>query len=375
MRTRGAGERRLLVDRRPRAAAAACCRSCSTRTSSSRRTASGRCRGVTRSTRTFCTSTAPTTASTTSRRIDRPACSAATRTGAGPIWFPVNYLLDRIAAEVPPLLRRRVQGRVPDRLRHVHDAAGGRDRALAAADAHLPAGRRRTPARRRRRSSASRAIRTGATYVLFYEYFHGDNGAGLGASHQTGWTGLVAKLLQQSGPKAARRRKGANVAVGTGASQVRRPAASNAPIQAAHRVRRHALQRLADPEERADGAGRDRSRGRDGDGPTGVRAVRIGPDRRRRARARPGRAPRRLHDARAGAAPPEDQRRAARGHPHPSIDKAPHRFHARHDARSRELPLSNLTAANGVRQAVRVVDPRAARRVAPCGARRPLRRA
>jgi hypothetical protein len=35
--------------------------------------------------------------------------------------------------------------------------------------------------------------------VLFYEYFHGDDGTGLGASHQTGWTGLVAKLLQQSG--------------------------------------------------------------------------------------------------------------------------------------------------------------------------------
>ena len=35
--------------------------------------------------------------------------------------------------------------------------------------------------------------------ILFYEYFHGDTGAGLGASHQTGWTGLVAKLLQQSG--------------------------------------------------------------------------------------------------------------------------------------------------------------------------------
>jgi hypothetical protein len=33
--------------------------------------------------------------------------------------------------------------------------------------------------------------------VLFYEYFHGDNGAGLGASHQTGWTGLVAKLIEQ----------------------------------------------------------------------------------------------------------------------------------------------------------------------------------
>jgi hypothetical protein len=35
--------------------------------------------------------------------------------------------------------------------------------------------------------------------VLFYEYFHGDTGAGVGASHQTGWTGLVSKLLQQSG--------------------------------------------------------------------------------------------------------------------------------------------------------------------------------
>lgn len=33
-------------------------------------------------------------------------------------------------------------------------------------------------------------------YILFYEYFHGDNGAGIGASHQTGWTGLVARLIQ-----------------------------------------------------------------------------------------------------------------------------------------------------------------------------------
>ncbi len=36
--------------------------------------------------------------------------------------------------------------------------------------------------------------------VLFHEYFHGDTGAGLGASHQTGWTALVAKLIQQCGP-------------------------------------------------------------------------------------------------------------------------------------------------------------------------------
>jgi hypothetical protein len=35
-------------------------------------------------------------------------------------------------------------------------------------------------------------------YVPFHEYFHGDTGRGVGASHQTGWTGLIAKLLEQT---------------------------------------------------------------------------------------------------------------------------------------------------------------------------------
>ncbi len=35
--------------------------------------------------------------------------------------------------------------------------------------------------------------------ILFHEYFYGDNGTGIGANHQTGWTGLVVKLIQQSG--------------------------------------------------------------------------------------------------------------------------------------------------------------------------------
>jgi hypothetical protein len=35
--------------------------------------------------------------------------------------------------------------------------------------------------------------------ILFYEYFHGDNGAGIGASHQTGWTGCVARIIQGLG--------------------------------------------------------------------------------------------------------------------------------------------------------------------------------
>ncbi len=40
-------------------------------------------------------------------------------------------------------------------------------------------------------------------FILFHEYFHGDNGAGLGASHQTGWTGLVAEMIQRRGEKCA----------------------------------------------------------------------------------------------------------------------------------------------------------------------------
>jgi len=46
---------------------------------------------------------------------------------------------------------------------------------------------------------ASRPGLNGSDHYLFHEYFHADIGAGLGASHQTGWTGLVAKLIQQQG--------------------------------------------------------------------------------------------------------------------------------------------------------------------------------
>ena len=44
-------------------------------------------------------------------------------------------------------------------------------------------------------------------YILFYEYFNGDNGKGLGASHQTGWTGLIAKLLQPRRDESKSKRK------------------------------------------------------------------------------------------------------------------------------------------------------------------------
>ncbi|HET6488522.1 MAG TPA: hypothetical protein VFG28_02080, partial [Syntrophales bacterium] len=56
-------------------------------------------------------------------------------------------------------------------------------------------------------------------HILFYEYFHGDNGAGLGASHQTGWTGVAAKLIQLFGLVDA----GKLLERGTSAAFVRRP--------------------------------------------------------------------------------------------------------------------------------------------------------
>jgi hypothetical protein len=46
-----------------------------------------------------------------------------------------------------------------------------------------------------------------SSLIQFHEYFHGDPGRGVGASHQTGWTGLVAKLLQQSGEPAESRKR------------------------------------------------------------------------------------------------------------------------------------------------------------------------
>ena len=62
-------------------------------------------------------------------------------------------------------------------------------------DQHLPAGRERPPARLRRDAEKFQDDPALAGLPGFYEYFHGDNGAGLGASHQTGWTGVVARMM------------------------------------------------------------------------------------------------------------------------------------------------------------------------------------
>src|SRR5262245_37329002 len=66
--------------------------------------------------------------------------------------------------------------------------------------------------------------------VLFYEYFHGDNGAGLGANHQTGWTGLVGALISLFGKIDEKTWLENGVAFGT---TLREPASKGTPAQAA----------------------------------------------------------------------------------------------------------------------------------------------
>ncbi len=116
----------------------------------------------------------------------------------GPIWFPVNYLLieslqrfhhyfgDAVTAEFPTGSGKQTN------LREIANELSRRLSRIFLRDAN---GRRAV-------YGGSEKFQTDPhfrDYILFHEYFHGDNGTGLGASHQTGWTALVAKLLQQSG--------------------------------------------------------------------------------------------------------------------------------------------------------------------------------
>ncbi len=116
----------------------------------------------------------------------------------GPVWFPVNYLLIESM--------QRFNHYYGDDMQVEFPTGSGHKVNLGDAAAELS---RRLSRIFLRDSNGRRAVFGGVDrfqhdpnfrdYVLFYEYFHGDNGAGIGANHQTGWTALVAKLLQQSG--------------------------------------------------------------------------------------------------------------------------------------------------------------------------------
>ncbi len=116
----------------------------------------------------------------------------------GPIWMPVNYLLIESLQkfhhyygedfQVPCPARShntadlwQVASEISRRLGHIFIRGKDGRRPVAGVLEHFQS----DPHWR--------------DLILFHEYFHGDNGAGIGANHQTGWSGLVAKLLEQSG--------------------------------------------------------------------------------------------------------------------------------------------------------------------------------
>jgi hypothetical protein len=116
----------------------------------------------------------------------------------GPVWFPVNFLLieslqkfhyyfgDSLTVEYPSGSGNRA---------HLGEVAACISRRLSHIFLRDASGRRPVFGGVEKFQNDPQF----RDYLLFSEYFHGDSGAGLGASHQTGWTALVAKLLQQSG--------------------------------------------------------------------------------------------------------------------------------------------------------------------------------
>jgi hypothetical protein len=116
----------------------------------------------------------------------------------GPIWFPLNYLLVEALQKFDHYLGEDYQVEFPTgsgKLARLGDVAAELSRRLTRIFLRDERGRRPV-------FSAAPRLQEDPHFrdhLLFYEYFHGDDGAGVGASHQTGWTGLVAKLLQQSG--------------------------------------------------------------------------------------------------------------------------------------------------------------------------------
>jgi hypothetical protein len=118
----------------------------------------------------------------------------------GPIWFPVNYLLIESLREFHRFYGDDFKVECPTgskvflNLSEVADELSHRLIRIFLRDAD---GRR--PVYRYPGMQRFDADPHWKEFILFFEYFHGDTGAGLGASHQTGWTGLVATLLTQSG--------------------------------------------------------------------------------------------------------------------------------------------------------------------------------
>ena len=113
----------------------------------------------------------------------------------GPIWMPVNGLIVRALLQVLHLLRRRLRPSsappAPGSMMTLYQVAEDISRRLS--NIFLRDGEGRRPVYGE--TEKFQEDPHWRDLLLFYEYFHGDNGAGVGASHQTGWTGIVARLM------------------------------------------------------------------------------------------------------------------------------------------------------------------------------------
>ncbi|HEV7438300.1 MAG TPA: glucosidase, partial [Methylobacterium sp.] len=125
----------------------------------------------------------------------------------GPVWLPVNYLLieslHRFHAYYGPDFR--VEAPTGSGTLHsLQEIADDLSRRLVALSTRGPDGRRPVYGTSRLEQEDPHF----RDHVLFYEYYDGDTGRGVGASHQTGWSGLVALLIQQcaTGPADRMRR-------------------------------------------------------------------------------------------------------------------------------------------------------------------------
>jgi mannosylglycerate hydrolase MGH1-like protein/glycosyl hydrolase family 63 len=116
----------------------------------------------------------------------------------GPIWFPVNYLLVESLQKYHHYYGEDFKLACPtgsNNQTNLWQVAAEISRRLTHIFLRDDQGRRPV-------NGATEVFQSDPYWrdlVLFFEFFHGDNGAGLGANHQTGWTGLVAKMIQQSG--------------------------------------------------------------------------------------------------------------------------------------------------------------------------------
>ncbi len=114
----------------------------------------------------------------------------------GPIWFPVNYLLIEALERYNHFYGESLRVECPTgsgRLMNLQEVADELRRRLGRI--FLPDGSGRRPCHGAEERYAHDP--NWKDLVLFYEYFHGDNGRGVGATHQTGWTALVARCLEE----------------------------------------------------------------------------------------------------------------------------------------------------------------------------------